>query len=730
MKKSSFFFVWVMLLAIGIMVVITATQFITSRSQKALELGNKQAVVTFNINNRLEELTSLSFALENKILAISDNATKKINDGIIDSLTQLGYNVSVLQKLWLKEAKSARLNNLVSNINNQINFSLKISDALETKTANATKLLDSFATKHYGDSVYAQALAFQKELEKLLSKNFENNNKSTEELGLLNFLLAVISLLAILILVSIIIKRQQKQLALIEDLKVARRHALKSNEIKDQFLANMSHEIRTPLNALQGFSKLMLDTNLTEDQKKYSSIISSASNNLLTIVNDILDFSKIESNILTIKKTPFLISKEIDNIQKLLQKLADDKNLQLNFNLAQYTDTILYGDAGRLNQILINLIGNAIKFTEKGSINITINTIAENEIEKTINFIITDTGQGIPENKLQTIFERFEQIDNSFSRQQGGTGLGLAIVKKLATLMSGQIFVTSTLNSGTTFTLSLPFEKNNNLLQQNFENNNDYIDTELLKNCSILVAEDNAMNQLLITQILKKFNVKVSIAHNGKEALQILEKQPVNLLLMDVQMPVMDGVTATKNIRALFGDKLPIVAMTAHVMENEKQKCLQAGMNEYLTKPINEHLLYQTIVKLVQKNSQKNDQIINHQYIGFKYINEICNNNVQQVNAILNTLCDNIPKEIAEISHILNNKEFGLLKKKLHHLKSTFSPLDEDTFVNKTLFNLEKNLENNNDPAFILNNTEKLIADMKNCKLLVTNIVQKQMIIA
>ena len=729
MKKNKFFFIWVLLLAIGIMVVITATQIVASRSQVALEQGNKQAVTTFNINNRLEELTSLSYALENKILSLKDKPRSKNTDGLADSLTQLGYNVSVLQKLWVQEAKSDRLNTLVKYINDQIDFSLKLSDTLSNSKIKPVKLIDSFATKHYGDSIYAHALAFQKELERSLSKNFENNNNTTQKLGLLNFLLAVITLLAVLILVSIIIKRQQKQLVLIDDLKVARRHALKSNEIKDQFLANMSHEIRTPLNALQGFSKLILETNLTTDQAKYSHIIASASNNLLNIVNDILDFSKIESNLLSIKKIPFILANEIATVQQLMQKMADDKQLQLTFDTADTDSQILYGDAGRLNQILINLIGNAIKFTSHGSIKVSVHTLEASDMKKTLQFSISDTGHGIPTDKLGTIFERFEQIDNSFSRQQGGTGLGLAIVKKLTLLMQGQISVTSQIDKGTSFILTLPFDTT--ISEQNplIITDNNYIDPELLQHYTILVAEDNAMNQLLITQLLKKFNTKIIIANNGAEALQIIAQQNISLVLMDVQMPEMDGVTATKKIRATYGDSLPIVAMTAHVMENEKQKCLVAGMNDYLTKPINEVLLYNTIKRLLPNPAEhKKEVTVSKSYIGYTYISEVCNNQPEQINTILNTLIINIPKEIAAVNKIIAEKDYVELKRKIHHLKSTLSALDNDSDINVLLLQIDEHLTNSEQPTLLVDKINILIKELWICKQILEAKVTHQLI--
>ena len=298
MKRPAFFFIWLMLLAIGLMCVITITQVITNRSQKALEEGNQQAASTFTLNNRLEELVNLSFSIENRMLGIINkkNVAEINNDGLKDSLTQLGYNVNILQLSPVDTANYNGLNKVAYFINKQIDYCFKIIENANSKTAQQKLYTDSLVNMHLGDSIYLSAIAFQKKLEKFLHKNLQQNNTESNRLGALNFMLAIISLLAILLLVMIIIRRQKNQLLLIKDLKEARVLALRSGEVKDRFMANMSHEIRTPLNALQGFSRLLSQSNLGKEQRRYSNIIYTASENLLTIVNDILDFSKIDSD--------------------------------------------------------------------------------------------------------------------------------------------------------------------------------------------------------------------------------------------------------------------------------------------------------------------------------------------------------------------------------------------------------------------------------------------------
>ena len=731
MKKPTFFFIWLMLLAVGLMCVITITQVITNRSQIALEEGNKQAATTFTLNNRLEELVNLSFAVENRMLGIvNKKITDKINtDGLKDSLTQLGYNINVLQIAPLDTVNYNGLKKVAYFINKQIDYCFKIIEQPEkTNPAEQKLYVDSLVKMNLGDSIYFNAIAFQKKLEKSLNKNLQQNNTESNRLGALNFLLAIISLLAILLLVMIIIRRQKKQLLLIKDLEEARIIALKSGAVKDRFMANMSHEIRTPLNALQGFSRLLSQTDLGKQQQRYSNIIYTASENLLTIVNDILDFSKIESDSLPIRKDFFNLKRELKELQIMFETLAAEKGLALKIVTDKKIKTALFGDADRVKQILVNLIGNAIKFTNAGTVSLITTVTKETETSLLLNFCVTDTGIGMPEKDLGNIFERFEQIDNSFSRSQSGTGLGLAIVKKLIALMGGEIQVTSKINIGSEFNVQLSFEKQTDPLitEKKNDNKNDKI---LFKGKTILVAEDNRMNQLLIESILEKFETVSIIAENGYEVLKNIALKKPHLILMDVQMPGMDGITATKIIREKYGNELPIVAMTAHVLEQEKQNCIDAGMNKYLTKPINEAELVATINELIgdmnaveSDNSNENDIV---EFKNIEYLKNICNNDAEKINEVLKQLALQLSKETILLQNFVETKNIEGLKKLMHNFKSTLCALDEDAPVVRTLDAYNNFLQTDYENAFNPKKVASLIDELKKCETAINNIFQK-----
>ncbi len=717
MKKPSFFFIWLMLLAVGLMIIITATQYVTKKSQVALEEGNKQAAITFSLNNRLEELVNLSFNLENKLTSKKKIDAKNLI-GIKDSLTQLGYNTKVLQNTLNGKTQFAEFKKLSFFINEQVRVSFKVLEGNDILKPNfKNKYADTLASLHLADSVYVNAIVFQKQLENLLSKNFVSNNSSANNLARLNFLLAIVSLLAVLLLVTIIIKRQKKQLQLIRDLNESREAALQSGAVKDRFLANMSHEIRTPLNAVKGFSEMLSQTDLDSKQQKYSSIINSASDNLLAIVNDILDFSKIESDTIVIKQHPFNIETVMGEMQNMFEYLAIQKNLKLILENTAIIKNDLIGDVARLKQILINLIGNAIKFTGEGFVKISIIALDETAENVTLLFSISDTGSGIPADKINTIFERFEQVDNSFSRRQGGTGLGLAISKRLITLMNGTVAVESEINKGSTFKVTLPFKKSTEKVISKKPTAKAEKLTVSFSDKTILVVEDNYMNKLLLQSIFDKYNIVPLIVENGLKAIEAVEKNKIDVILMDVQMPEMDGIEATELIRKQYGSGIPIIAMTAHVLEQEKQRCLKAGMNDYITKPISEQILIEKLNKILENSpseSVKNTKVQAHHF--FNYLQSICNDDESKMKIILQQLNTQIATDISTLKTIIATKDIIMLKKFVHNIKSTLSPIDAESPVVRAISQFEQDINTNSiEWEAIQKQAENLIMELKNC---------------
>ncbi|MCP4295928.1 MAG: response regulator [Proteobacteria bacterium] len=387
-----------------------------------------------------------------------------------------------------------------------------------------------------------------------------------------------------------------------------------ATESKSEFLANMSHEIRTPMNAIIGFIYLALDTKLSDPQRDYLDKIQTASHNLLGIIDDILDFSKIEAGKMDVENIVFQIEDVLSDLNDLIQLKARDKGLDIIIIHPKKKIVNLIGDPLRLRQVLINLVGNAVKFTDHGQVIISVEPIEESKNSITLRFSIKDTGIGMSKTECNLLFNSFSQADTSTTRRFGGSGLGLAISKKLVELMGGEMGVKSKPNHGSTFFFTLPLGKK---LQSEVETKKlpqqQLRDKKVLdgfQNAQILLAEDNEINQQVARKILEKNGVHVTIANNGRQAVRMVEQGGFDLVLMDIQMPEMDGYQATNEIRQKSTHQsIPIVAMTAHALLKDRQKCLDAGMNDHISKPINPELLIDVLIRWIKPGQRIPKQI-------------------------------------------------------------------------------------------------------------------------
>jgi len=379
-----------------------------------------------------------------------------------------------------------------------------------------------------------------------------------------------------------------------KDLIVAREQAEQFARSKDNFLANMSHEIRTPMNAVLGMAGQLAKTNLDEKQRFFLDTIYSASENLLVILNDILDLTKIKAGKLGLEKIGFQPADVFNRAMQVMMHKAEEKGLLLRIGFCDPgLSKVFIGDPYRLNQILLNLLSNAIKFTSTGGVELSCKVLADAPHSQKIVIEVSDTGMGMEESFIQTLFDKFTQEYESVTRQFGGTGLGMSICKELITLMGGEINVVSKKGAGTTVRLLVDLAKGSE--SDLSSRDNSPVNTENLKNKRVLVVDDNDMNRLVATTILDNYGTVIYEAANGKEAIDLLRRQPADIILMDIQMPVMSGLEASVVIRREIDPNIPIIALTANAIRGESEKCLAAGMNDYLSKPFQEN----TFIKMI-----------------------------------------------------------------------------------------------------------------------------------
>jgi CheY-like chemotaxis protein len=387
------------------------------------------------------------------------------------------------------------------------------------------------------------------------------------------------------------------------DLHEAKKIAEKNAKMKDLFLSNMSHEIRTPMNAITGFGRLLASTKLDNEQAEYTNSINIASTNLLNIINDILDFSKIESGQIVMEHIKFSLKEQIQNVRKILTFNAQIKNLEFKYYFDEKLPDMVMGDPTRLNQVMVNLLNNAIKFTEEGFVELRVEVVKKLENKTEVKFEINDSGIGIAPDKLEVIFDRFTQANTNTTRKYGGTGLGLSISKSLAELLGGELIVASEEGKGSTFSFNLLFENPMEAEESEIK----LVEPETgLYDTKILLVEDNLLNQKLALRVLQKRGFLADLAENGAEAVEILKTKTYDLILMDLQMPEMDGYQATTYIRNEMKLQTPIIAMTAHSIVGEKAKCLDIGMNDYLPKPFDPNLLHSKILEYTKKDNNDN----------------------------------------------------------------------------------------------------------------------------
>jgi signal transduction histidine kinase/CheY-like chemotaxis protein len=681
------------------MLLLVFIQYNSSRSIHQLIEGNSLLLRELKTGNDLREMERDILSVESKIRAAVATGDSVFAEGIDAQIADAEANLDTLRLINIDSESVADIGRLA----------VLTREKLEKKNL----MVDSFfhAGRKPDKSVIANPRArgtaneintiirrlYLRRQQRLAGLNamVQKNGRIAHTSG--NILIGFV-LLTGSALFWFILNRIRKQNELIRQLDISERKLQEAVKIKENFLANMSHEIRTPLNSIIGFARLLSKKPQDAESAEFVSAIRDSGENLLTIINDILDLSKIEAGMIRVDGRPFAVRELFHSVTTMFYHRVKEKGLDLSVNVAADVPEILLGDATRLTQIVVNLISNAAKFTDTGGISIGVSSDANGggdgnndggAVGGNIRLwvTVTDTGIGIRQEQLAAIFERFSQAESSTTRKYGGTGLGLTIVKELIEIQHGKIEVESEPGKGATFRFFIPYQVVAAERALADVPGDVIAARPRMEGVSILVADDNRMNQRLMEHLLGGAGFSYDIVDDGQKAVDRLREKKYQLVLMDIQMPVMDGYAASRMIREDLRSSVPIIAMTAHAMRGEREKCLESGMNEYLPKPIDADELFRMMAKLLDASGidrstvysrepgPKGDAqpVFSFETIDLAYLRDLSGGDQEYEIEMADQFLHNMPEELGQLRAALATNDLAAVNKVAHNMKTTVS---------------------------------------------------------
>ena len=654
-------------------------QYNSTKNIHNLITGNKRLLNELNAGNQLRELERDLLSSELKMdRAVATGDTSRMEEvalqlvqarGLLDSLRAITGNDSTLRDIDQLAALAGEKSELRARI-------------LDSFRRTGQLSIESFRviTQHrpLANEVNAASRRIYESRQQLLDSLSTFTNNSGRKAQRSNVIMIFMVLISGAVLFWYIVSRIRRQNQLILQLDASEKQVREISKVKENFMANISHEIRTPMNAIIGFTNLLRSRNRDPESAEFIDAISKSGENLLVLINDLLDLSKIEAGMMRIESAPFSIRGLVRDVQTMFAEKTNEKGLRFSVDLDESIPDNLTGDATRLTQILANIIGNAVKFTPAGRIGMEVNNKGLEGNSIRIGFVIRDTGIGIAKEKLSEIFERFRQAEDSITRTYGGTGLGLSIVKDLVDLQHGDISVESEPGQGTVFSFTIPYQVTAAQAAQTDRPIEAAEAMGVVGAVKVLVVEDNKMNQSLLRHLLTGWKLSFDIVDNGIGALEKLWAGSYDLVLMDVQMPGMDGYAATREIRSKLKRDIPIIAMTAHAAPGDREKSLQNGMNEYIAKPIDERELFRIIAQFTGMNPTRpkpEKEVVKeapseYAFIDLEYMYGVSEGNKEYEKSVTEQFLEVIPIDIETLDLALVDQDQLTIRRMAHRMRS------------------------------------------------------------
>ncbi|KLT64309.1 hybrid sensor histidine kinase/response regulator [Pedobacter sp. BMA] len=673
MPDSSFNYLIIsaFLVAMGLLILV---QYSSSRNMNTLIEGNKELLDELRTSNHLREIDRDILGVESRIrAAIATDDTTHL-EGVESKIQAVSMYLDSLDDGSEEPAIKKYLERLAFLAQEKVNTKHHLMELYhKTGRMNDTTSIGNPQARITSDEITGTTHKIYNSRQQRMQALTRKINESGQKAKAYGIALIALLLLSGAALCWFITRQFRNRTLLINQLNDSERTSRQALGIKENFLANMSHEIRTPLNSILGFTTLLQRQDVTPQSQHYITSIQQAGENLLAIINDILDISKIEAGMMRIVNKPFSIRGLLHSVEVLFSERIKSKGLGYLTQIDDNVPDTLTGDATRLTQIMVNLLGNALKFSEKGLLKTAVSISSAGNNSITLKFRVSDEGIGIKAEKLERIFERFNQADDSITRNYGGTGLGLSIVKDLLEIQKGTIEVESSPGKGTTFSFEIPY------LISDDTDEGEVVRYKVLepewigRSIHILIVDDNMMNQDLMANILGYRGFSFAIASNGLEAIEQVKNGYFDLILMDIQMPEMDGYSATIYLRTELKSDIPIIAMTAHAMSGEREKCITLGMNDYISKPVNEQELLALIEKVTVIHT--GDELFNEQfiYLDLTYMKDMGKGNVSYERKVTGHFVNRVPQDMISLQQALRAEDYGKIKQIAHSLRTTLA---------------------------------------------------------